>query len=105
MVEGPSRKRRLPAICGQADDTPAALGAQMRQCSAYKLDRPEEICGQLVSDLFVAEFLCCTEKPMACIAHDYIDRAKLSEGFVYHASNRGQVGHVETCLPQAIPVF
>src|SRR5579863_2799108 len=93
MVEGTSRKRRLPAIGGQADDPRAALGAQMRQCRAYKLDRPEEICGKLVSDLFVAEFLCRTEKPIARIAHDYIDRAKLSEGLIYHAANRGQVGH------------
>src|SRR5580704_12721298 len=90
MVERTSRKRRLPAIGGQADDPRAALGAQMRQCRAYKLDRPEEICGELMGDLFVAEFFSCAKKPIARVADDHVDGAKLGEGFVYHASNRWQ---------------
>src|SRR5579863_7452619 len=86
MVEGTSRKRRLPAIGGQADDPPAALGAQMRQCRAYKLDRAEEICRELMGDLLVAEFFRRVEEPVARVADDHVDSAKLREGFVHHAA-------------------
>src|SRR5580692_13110160 len=104
MVKGASRKRRLPAVGGQADNPPAALGTQMRQGSAYKLDRPEEICGELVSDLLVAEFFRSAEQSIACVADDHVDRAKLSEDFVHHAANGRQLGHVEISQPQAIAV-
>src|SRR5215472_18061327 len=95
MVEGAARKRRLAAIGGQADNPPAPLDPQMRQCGAYELDRPEEICRELVCDLLVAKFLCCAEESIARIADDHIDSAKLSEGFVHYATKYRQVGHVE----------
>jgi hypothetical protein len=105
MVEGASRKRCLPAIGGQADNPPAALGAQMRQGSAYKLDRPAEICGELMDDLVVAEFFRSAEQSVASVADDHVDRAKFSEGFFDRAANGRQVRHVEIDQPQAIAVL
>ena len=70
MVKGASRKRRLPAVGGEADNPPAALGTQMRQGSAYKLDRPEEIRGELIRNLLVAELFRRAEKSIACVADD-----------------------------------
>ena len=73
MVEGAAWKRRLAAVGGQADNPAAALGTQMRQYSTYKLDRPEEICGELVSNLLVGKFFRRAEETIACVADDYID--------------------------------
>src|SRR5215469_14340126 len=77
----------------------------MRQGRTHKLDRPEEIRGELMGDLLVAEFLGGTEKAISGIADDDVDAAKFSEGLVHDLADFRQIGHVEMREPQLIAVF
>src|SRR5580693_10177266 len=77
----------------------------MRRYGAHQLDRPKKIGGELVGDLFIAEFLRRPEEAVPGVADDDIDPAEVGESLFHDAADSRKVGHVEMLKPQEIAVF
>jgi hypothetical protein len=73
---------------------PPALRAQVRQHGADELDRPDEVRGDDVVDLFIGELLGGTEEAVARVAHDHLDASELGEAPVHDVADRRGIGHV-----------
>ena len=55
----------------------------MRQCGTDELDWSDEIRGDLMGDLFVAEFFGSTEEAISGIADNHVDMAKFGKGLIH----------------------
>src|SRR4029077_7433090 len=77
----------------------------MRQSGTHKLDWPDEICGELMSDLFIAKLFRRAEEPIARVADDHVDPAEFDEGLFHDVVDFRQVGHIEKRNPQTVAIL
>lgn len=67
----------------------------MRGDGTDKLDRPDEVGVDDVTDLVVGVLLACAEQAIASVADDDIDASEASKASVDHVADRCGVGDIE----------
>jgi hypothetical protein len=77
----------------------------MRQGGSDDLDRADEVCIDLMSDLIVGEFLGGAEKTVARVIDDHVDAAECAKRFADDAVDGGHVGHVKQGEPELVAVL
>src|SRR5689334_16232965 len=71
VVQGGAWKGDLPTIGRNLDDAPSALSAEVWQCGADEMYRPDQIRCDDVLDLLVGKLFRSSKQTVACVADNH----------------------------------